>query len=292
MGEPKRKIRIQELADIYERCAGIDVHKDSVSVCLIAPGSTGKAEGEVQQFGTMTRHLKELSVWLQEHGVTHVVMESTGVYWMPVWQILEAGGFQLLLANAKAVRNMPGKKTDTADCVWLATLLRKGLIQASYIPPTEIRCLRDLCRARTSLVRDRSRVVQRIQKLLETANIKLDSVASDVMGVSGRKMLEELAAGETDPEKLAAHALGRMRPKIPQLVLALEGHFQPHQIFLLRQWLEHFDHLTAKIEQFEKEVEQYVLPFEPIIIRLDAMPGIDRISGITLLRMFTSEVLG
>ena len=278
-----RKIQIQELKDVVERCAGIDVHKKTVSVCVIRGEGSQPAEGEVRQYGTTTRELQDLSNWLKQREVRHIVMESTGVYWKPVWQILESAGFHLLLANAKAVRNMPGKKTDTADCVWLATLLRKGLIQPSFIPPAEIRALRDLCRGRTTLVRERTRMVQRIEKLLEEGNIKLDCVISDLMGVSGRKMLEELAAGETDAEQLAELALGRMRPKIPQLVLALEGHLRPHQIFLLKQWLAHFDELSSRIEKFEQEIEVYVLPFEPVLGALDAAPGVDRLSGATIL---------
>ena len=278
-----KKIRIEDLADVYERCAGLDVHKESVSVCVIAPGAQGRTEGEVREFGTTTRELRKLTAWLMERGVTHVAMESTGVYWVPVWQILEEGGFQLVLANARAVRNVPGKKTDTADCVWLATLLRKGLIQASYIPPAQNRALRDLCRAHSTLVRERVRVVQRIQALLETANIKLDSVISDVMGKSGRQMLEALAGGETDAERLAEYALGRMRSKKPQLVAALEGHFRPHQTFLLQQWLAHFDELSERIDQFREQIEEYVRPFEAAVARLTQMPGLERLSATKLL---------
>jgi hypothetical protein len=169
------KVDINALVDLYERCAGIDVHKETVTVCVIRPGTDGSAQGEMATYGTTTRELRQLSQWLQECGVTHAVMESTGVYWRPVWQILEAGGFHLFLANAKQVRNMPGRKTDQADAVWLATLLRKGLIKGSFIAPPQVRALR-----------------------LEEANIKLDTVASDLMGVGPRMMLEELIRGETD----------------------------------------------------------------------------------------------
>ena len=278
-----KKIRVQDLADLYKQCAGIDVHKESLSVCVIQPVAPGQPEGEVRAYGTTTRELRELTAWLKQRGVTHVAMESTGVYWVPVWQILEEGEFQLVLANARAVRNVPVKKTDTADCVWLATLLRKGLIQASYIPPAEIRALRDLCRAHSTLVRERVRVVQRLQALLETANLKLDSVISDLLGKSGRQMLDALAQGETDPGKLAALALGRMRSKRKELVAALEGHLRPHQKFLLQQGLVHFDQLNGQIDQLREQIEQYVRPFEAAVTQLAQMPGLERLSATKLL---------
>lgn len=277
------KVDINALVDLYERCAGIDVHKETVTVCVIRPGTDGSAQGEMATYGTTTRELRQLSQWLQECGVTHAVMESTGVYWRPVWQILETGGFRLFLANAKQVRNMPGRKTDQADAVWLATLLRKGLIKGSFIAPPQIRALRDLCRSRASLVHDRTRVVQRIEKVLEEANIKLDTVASDLMGVGPRMMLEELIQGETDTTKIAELALGRMRSKIPQLVGALEGYFRPHQTFLLKQLLSQFDDLYRRIERFEQQIEEYSRPFDKQVARLDSVPGIDRLSAAAIL---------
>ena len=250
MATPRRtnKVNIDALVDLYERCAGIDVHKETVTVCVIRPGSDGAVQGEMVSYGTTTRQLRQLSQWLQECGVTQVVMESTGVYWRPVWQILEAGGFHLWLANAKQVRNMPGRKTDQADAVWLATLLRKGLTKGSFIAPPRIRTPRDLCRSRTSLVRDRTRVVQRIEKVLEEANIKLDTVASDRMGVG-----------------------------------ALEGCFRPHQTFLLKQLLDQFDDLCRRIELFEQQIEEYARAFDKPMARLDAVPGIDRLSAAAIL---------
>lgn len=277
------KVSIDALADLYERCAGIDVHKETVTVCVIRPGPEGKVEGEMMSYGTTTGELRQLSSWLQECGVTHVVMESTGVYWRPVWQILEQGGFHLLLANAQQVRNMPGRKTDQADAVWLATLLRKGLIKASFIAPAQVRALRDLCRSRASLVRDRTRVVQRIEKVLEEANIKLDTVASDLLGVGSRRMLEQLLQGETDTTQIAALALGRMRSKIPQLIPALEGSFRPHQRFLLQELLDQFDDLSRRVERFERQIEEYARPFEQQLARLDAVPGINRLSAAAIL---------
>ena len=174
-------------------------------------------------------------------------MESTGVYWKPVWQISDNGRLPLLLANAKAVKNMPGRKTDQADCIWLATLLRKGLIRGSFIPPAEIRALRDLCRCRTTMVQQRSQTVLRIQKLLEESNIKLDSVLTDVRGVSGRAMLNSLSEGETDEEKLAALAVPQLRGKMPQLTRALEGTMVRHRRFVLKQWLSNFEELDRHI---------------------------------------------
>jgi transposase len=178
---------------------------------------------------------------------------------------------------------MPGRKTDQADAVWLATLLRKGLIKGSFIAPPQVRALRDLCRSRASLVHDRTRVVQRIEKVLEEANIKLDTVASDLMGVGPRMMLEELIRGETDTTKIAELALGRMRSKIPQLVAALEGYFRPHQTFLLKQLLNQFDDLCRRIERFEQQIEEYSRPFAKQMARLDSVPGIDRLSAAAIL---------
>jgi transposase len=270
------KVRIEDLADLHRCCAGIDVHKASVTVCVICGGD----EAEVAQYGTTTNELKQLKAWLASKAVTHIVMESTGVYWKPVWQILEQGGFHLLLANARQVRNMPGRKTDQADAIWLATLLRKGLIEGSFIPPAEVRALRDLCRSRTSLLHDRTRIVQRLEKVLEEANIKLDTVVSDLMGISGQRMLEKMSEGVTDPIELADLALGKLRPKIPQLVEALEGSFLPHQLFLLKELLAQHEELSERMQRFEEKIEEYARPFEPAVVRLIGIAGLDRRSAI------------
>lgn len=283
MGAKKNQFAIEDLADVHERCAGIDVHKESLSVCVIVPGADGKAQGEVRQWGTTTRQLRKLREWLGEEGVTHVVMESTGVYWKPVWQILDDGQLHLLLANAGSVKNVPGRKTDQADCIWLATLLRKGLVKGSFIPPAEVRALRDLCRGRTTLIQQRSQIVLRIQKLLEEANIKLDSVITDVMGVSGRAILEGLSEAETDPEKLAERAVPQLAGKLPQLIEALEGKVLAHQRFILREWLRNYRCLTEQIEIFEREIEHYAIPFEAQIVLLDEIPGINRIAAVSIL---------
>jgi transposase len=240
-----KRFAIDDLADVHERCAGIDVHKNSLSVCLIVGGAGAGAEGEVRQFGTATAQLRELSAWLEQEGVTHVVMESTGVYWKPVWQILDNGKVSLLLANARSVKNMPGRKTDQADCIWLATL--------------------------------------RIQKVLEEANIKLDSVLTDVMGVSGRAMLSSLSEGETDEEKLAELAVPQLRAKMPELKQALEGTMRPHQRFVLKQWLTAFEELDRHIGECEQEIEAYAAPFEQQVGRLDEIPGVNRIGAIAIL---------
>lgn len=273
------KVRLDDLTDVHERCAGIDVHKESVTVCV----SCGGGEGELRQYQTTTGALRELRQWLQQAGVTHVVMESTGVYWQPVWQILEDGGYQLLLANARQVRNMPGRKTDGEDAIWLATLLRKGLIRGSFIPPAEVRALRDLCRTRANLVGDRAKTSQRVEKILEQANIKLDTVVTDVMGVSSRRMIEQLLAGETDRARIAELALGVMRPKIPQLIEALDGHLLPHQRTLLQLLLRQFDFLSSQIAALEADIEVYARPFASQMSQLDQIPGIDRIAAATVI---------
>ena len=273
------KVRIEDLEDLFPHSAGIDVHKAVLTVCAIAGG----AEGEVAEFGTTTGELRRLVEWLLEQGITHVVMESTGVYWKPVWQILENGEFKLMLANAQQVRNMPGRKTDQNDAVWLALLLRKGLIRPSFVPPAEVRALRDLCRSRATLIHDRTRVVQRVEKVLEEANLKLDTVVSDLMGVSGQRMLEAVGRGETDPEKLADLAVGRLRSKIPELIPALEGNFRGHQLFMLRELLSQHGELSERIERFEQEIGAFAPPFESAVQRLIEIPGFDRLSALAVL---------
>ncbi len=206
---------------VYERCCGLDIHKKTVAACLIAPGPEGRVRKEVRTFGTMTAELLELAAWLQQAGVTHVGMEATGVYWKPVWNILEeAGGFEPLLVNAHHIKAVPGRKTDVKDAEWLADLLRHGLLKASFIPPLPQRDLRDLTRQRTNLVQDRARVVNQLQKVLEWANIKLSSVVSDIMGVSARTMLAAIVGGEADQGVLAALGEGRLRAKPAELARA------------------------------------------------------------------------
>jgi len=260
---------------IVERCAGLDVHKDTVMACVRRPGSGTRRAQEIREFRTWTSSLRELRDWLAAEGVTQVAMEATGVYWRPVWTELEAlETVEVLLVNAQHVKNLPGRKTDVNDACWLAQLLECGLLRGSFVPPPVIARLRDLTRYRTKLVQDRAREVQRVQKLLETAGIKLDSVVSDVMGKAARRMLDALIAGQRDPEVMAEMALTRMRPKIAELRLALEGRFDDHHALMLSLHLGHIDQLTATIERLDAEVVREIDPFVEQVARLCTVPGI------------------
>jgi transposase len=259
---------------IYKRCCGLDVHKKTVVACVqIREGET--LHKEIQTFATMTSDLLVLRDWLEAHGVTHVAMESTGVYWKPIYNLLESA-FEVLLVNAAHVKAVPGRKTDVKDCEWLSDLLAHGLLKASFIPPEPIRDLRDLTRYRKSLIDERVREVNRLQKFLESANIKLSSVATDVMGVSGRAMLEALIGGSTAPDVLAELAKGRLRKKLPELRKSLEGRFRPHHRFMVAEILVHLDFLDEAIERVSQEVMKLVLPFSREMTMLDEIPGIDR----------------
>jgi transposase len=260
---------------VYERCCGVDVHKQSVVACVIVSGPGRQAHKEIRTFGTMTADLLEFAEWLNTQGVTHVAMEATGVYWQPLWNLLE-GQFELLLVNAQHVKQVPGRKTDVKDSEWLADLLRHGLLRASFVPERPQRELRELTRYRTSLIRERSAEINRIQKTLEGANIKLGDVATDVVGVSGRHILRELVAGQTDVNLLADLARGKLRDKLPQLQRALTGHFRAHQRFLLTQQLGHLEQLDELIEQLDAEVELRLRPFAEVVDRLDTIPGVGR----------------
>jgi transposase len=254
---------------MYERCAGLDVHKETVVACVRIGG-----EHEVRTFPTTTAGLLELSDWLVQSGCTHAVMESTGVYWKPVWHVLSDGDLQLVLANAEHVRNVPGRKTDVKDAVWLADLLAHGLVRASFVPPKEIHELRDLTRTRRQLVRQRVRHVQRIQKTLEDANIKLDSVISNIVGVSGRTMLEAIAEGETVPSKLAELAHPRLQASRDQLLQALHGRITAHHRFMLRAHLEQVDAADKTIATIDAEVERVLEPFRAQVKLLKSIPGV------------------
>lgn len=260
---------------LHERCAGIDVHKKSVTVCLITPGQQGEPKKERRTFGTMTRDLLALADWLAESACTHVAIESTGVYWKPVYNILE-DACEVVLANARDVKNVPGRKTDVCDAEWLADLLRHGLIRGSFIPPKPIRDLRDVVRYRRALIRERASEINRVQKLLEGMNIKLASVASDVFGVSGRSMLEAIAAGCSDAEVLAEMARGKLRKKIPELERALEGRVDPHHRFLLAQQLRHIDALDELIEECSVRIEAMMLPFTEEVNLLCEITGVEK----------------
>ena len=242
---------------MYERCAALDVHKKTVTACPRRTQSKGKVTSEVRTFGTTTPELLEMLDWLTEWAVTTVAIESTGEFWKSVFNLLE-GNFEVILVNSKHVKQVPGRKTDVKDAEWLAELLSYGLLKASYIPAKPQRDLRDLTRHRVKLVQERARIVNRVQKVLEHANIKLASVASDVMGVSGRQMMAALVEGETDPALMAELAKGRLRNKIAELEKALTGVVRPHHRFMLAQHLSHIDFLDEQLERVTDEIGQRV----------------------------------
>jgi len=259
-----------------ERCCGLDVHKETVAACVRIGGGPGRrGEQHVQTFGTTAGDLVVLRDWLTAHQVTHVAMESTGVYWKPVYYALE-GDFTCLLVNAAHIKQVPGRKTDVKDCVWIAQLLEHGLLRGSFVPPAPIRELRDLTRYRKALIQDRTRVVNRLHKTLEDSGIKLASVASDVLGISGRAMLEALVQGTTDPAILADLARGRLRGKLPALRQALAGRFRGHHAFLIGQLLAHLDYLDEAVGILSGQVETMIAPFAEALARLDSIPGINR----------------
>jgi transposase len=260
---------------LYQRCAGLDVHKKTVVACLITPDPQGGWHKEIRTFSTMTLELLALSDWLQAASCTHVAMESTGEYWKPVFNILE-GNFEVLLVNAAHIKNVPGRKTDVKDAQWIAELLQHGLLRASFIPPVAQRELRDLTRHRSNFIRARAVLINRVQQVLETANIKLASVATDVLGVSGRAMIEELIAGNTDAQAMAELAKGRMREKRELLAQALTGRVKPHHRFVLAELLCQIDSLDETLARFDAEIETYCAPFEEAIERLDTIPGVGR----------------
>jgi transposase len=262
---------------IVDRCAGLDVHKKTVMATIRTPDGSGKRISQTREFPTFTGRLVELRDWLVSEGVTQVAMEATGVYWKPVWHVLEdADSVELLLVNPAHFKNLPGRKTDVKDSEWLAQLLECGLLRGSFIPPAKIAKLRDLTRYRTKIVQERVRETQRIQKLLEDAGIKLDSVATDVLGKSCRNMLEALIAGERDPEVLADMALTRMRPKIATLREALVGRFDEHHAFLLRMHLDHVDELDAIEVRLDTQVDALMDPFAEAATRLLSIPGVGK----------------
>jgi transposase len=256
-------------------CAGLDVHKKTVVACVRTVGPDGKVETETRTFGTMTARLLELADWLEARGVRQVAMESTGVYWKPVFHLLE-GRFEVMVVNARHIKNVPGRKTDVKDAGWIAELLQHGLLRRSFIPPPPVRELRDLTRQRTQLVRDRATVVNRVQKVLEDANIKLASVATDVMGVSGRAMIHALIAGNTIADDLAGLARARLRAKIPELRQALDGRVTDHHRFQLRMLMEQVEHLESWIAELGARIETLMRPFSDAAQRLAMIPGVGR----------------
>ena len=267
---------------LIDRGAGLDVHQASVVATVRVPGEAGLRQVVTQTFATMTPDLLALREWLQAYGVTHVALESTGVYWKPVWYVLE-DAFTLLLINMQELKRVPGRKTDVQDSEWLAQLLECGLLRSSFVPPPVIRELRDLTRYRVQQVRDRAQEVNRLCKVLEDAGVKLTSVLTDVMGVSGQAMIRALVDGTTDPQVLADLARGQLRKKLPALRNALQGRFGPHHRFLLEQILAKIDFLDETLERLTAEIDRRVGPFESLLTALDTIPGVNRVSAVSLL---------
>lgn len=256
---------------VHDRCAGLDVHKKTVVACVLTAGHR-----EVRTFSTMTEDLFALSDWLHECGCRIVAMESTGVYWKPVYNLLEAESFELLVVNAQHMKAVPGRKTDVKDAEWIADLLRHGLLRASFIPDRPQRELRELVRYRRSLVEEHTREANRIQKVLEGANLKLGLVASDVLGRSGRDMLQAISQGQEDPAALASLARGSLKQKTEQLQRALRGLVGPHQRFLLQEQLSHLEEIEGRLRRVTAEVGARLAPFEAALQRLQTIPGIGR----------------
>lgn len=262
---------------VHERVCGLDVHKRTVVACVLRPDAAGVVKPEPETFSTMLGELERLAGWLVERGVTHVALEATGVYWKAVYNVLEgADRFTVLVVNPEHVKAITGRKTDRADAERLAFLLRHDLLSGSFIPAREQRELRELTRARTALVRERARVVQRLEKVLEGANIKLAAVVTELLGVSGQAMLDAALAGVTDPEELAGLAHGKLRPKHDLLVQALAGRLTRPLRFLAQQHLDHWRELDARVSAFDTEIADLLRPFDHLVERLDAIPGVGR----------------
>ena len=263
---------------IIEKCCGLDVHQATVVACALVGSGQKRVKQQVRKFGTMGRDLRALRDWLMELGITHVGMESTGVYWVPVFRALE-GSFELVVGNAQHMKNVPGRKTDVKDSEWIAHLVRCGLIRPSFVPPAPIRELRELTRYRRSLMNDQARVRNRVQKLLETASIKLASVASDVFGLSGRAMLRALVDGETDATVLAQLAKGTLRRKIPALVEALEGNFEAQHRFLLRFQLDRLEEIERAMTSLDEHIDRKLVPYQAELELLTKIPGFSRVTA-------------
>lgn len=270
---------------LHACCAGLDVHKETVVACVRVQ-ARGKAKHTVRTFETTTRGLEALSAWLSQNGCRHVAMEATGVYWKPVWHVLAADGFELTLANAAHVKNVPGRKTDVSDAAWQSDLLAHGLIRASFVPEASQQEMRTLLRTRKQLGREKTSHVQRLQKTLEDANVKLDSVVTDIIGVSGRAMIEALIEGESDPAKLASLGHRRLKASPEALEDALRGRVSEHHRFLLRLHLRQIDALDGAIAQIDQEVEAKLDPFRDAVGLLTTIPGVGALAG----RVIVSEI--
>ena len=259
---------------IVQRPAALDVHKEQVTACVRVPAPDGSRTQEVREFKTTVGGLLVLHDWLEAHGVTQVAMEATGVYWKPVWAVLE-DSFDCLLVNARHVKQVPGRKTDVKDAEWLCQLLEAGLLRASFVPPKPIRALRNLTRYRKAQIKERQREANRLHKALEDTGIKLDCVATDILGKSGRDMLDALCSGTTDPEVLADLARGKLRAKLPALREALVGRFEPLHALLVSSILAHLDFLDEHIERLSDAIEEQLRPFEPAVELLRSVDGIE-----------------
>lgn len=266
---------------IVERPAALDVHNASVMACVRVPADRGRREQLVEEFSTTARGLLALHDWLASHEVTQVAMEATGTYWKPVWAVLE-DDFRCVLVNARDVKQVPGRKSDVKDAEWLCQLLEAGLLKACLVLPKPVRALRNLSRYRKSLIRDRQREANRLHKVIQETGIKIDCVATDLLGKSGRAMLDALISGNTNPEQVADLALGRLRKKIPQLQEALEGHLQPEHKLVIRRILAHIDFLNESIDQLSEEIEEHIRPFASAVELLQTIPGVGR---------YTAEVI-
>jgi transposase len=266
---------------VHARCCGLDVHKKAVTACVLLTAPDGTVRKHVRTFTTMTCELLALDDWLGALGVTHVAMESTGVYWRPVFALLEAER-DLLLVNPQHIKAVPGRKTDVRDAEWLAELLRHGLLRGSFVPPAPIRELRELTRYRKQLVQQRTQEVNRLHAVLETANLKLAVVATNVLGVSGRAMLAALLGGEQDPDVLAELACGRLRAKLPALREALTGRVTPHHLVLLERILAHIDFLEESIAAVQDEVERALAPEAQAVALLQTIPGVGPVAAATI----------
>ena len=260
---------------IIERCCGIDVHKKSITVCLMIGAAGTTPVRTIRTFSTMTEDLLACRDWLVSEGCTYAVMESTGVYWKPLFNVLE-DAIEVILANARHIKNVPGRKTDVKDCEWLAQLLRHGLVKGSFIPPKPIRQLRDLTRYRQKLVQQRSSELNRLQKFLEDANIKLSSVVSDINGVSAQEMIQHLIADDMNPEQMAELAKGRLRNKLTELEKALVGYLSDHQRLLLKVSLQMIGSYDEAIEELSRQIDSCMEPFDSVSQRLKTIPGVKK----------------
>ena len=267
---------------IVERCCGLDVHKDVVVACLLIGSAEERVRKQIRTYGTTTAQLEQMREWLKESACSHIGMESTGVYWMPVYAVLEEH-FDLIVGNAAHIKNVPGRKTDVKDAQWIAELIRCGLVRKSFVPPKWQRALRDLTRYRRKLVEAQASERNRLQRLLETCNVKLASVATDVFGKSGRDMLRALIKGDDNPEQIAQLARGRLRKKLDALILALRGKVEAHHRFMLEMQLDRVEDIEKNISVVDTKIDEAIAPHQAVMKRLMTIPGVDRVVAVTVI---------